>query len=97
MTYRNPTSVMIKAVFYALASVLIPAAFAYDGPVGVTFRAPAMERGAGPNGVSLEEMSVREKVRIDDHGQARHRFHGTAAPCCIPGRQAGKQLQGTRA
>lgn len=58
---------MIKAVFYALASVLIPAAFAYDGPVGVTFRAPAIERGAGTDGVALEGITVREKVWIDDH------------------------------
>jgi len=61
-----PRILFLSVVYPLLCSIfLISSASAYDGPVGVTFRAPLVEKGAGIDAIRLEGIAVRVKVRID--------------------------------
>ncbi|MEN6438059.1 MAG: hypothetical protein ABFD97_05710 [Syntrophobacter sp.] len=60
---RTPFSAIVISIF--CVAILISTVSAYDGPVGVTFRAPLIEKGAGIDAIRLEGIVVRVKVRID--------------------------------
>ncbi len=55
--------VIISAVFVCVLPATVPA---YDGPAGVTFRAPFIEQGKDIETVALEGIQIQTKVRPDD-------------------------------
>jgi len=61
--HRDPFSYML--VLACCILLFISTAFSYDGPAGVTFRAPHIAAASGKNVVVREGISVKVKVRAD--------------------------------
>ncbi|MGV8073558.1 MAG: hypothetical protein AB2L11_03205 [Syntrophobacteraceae bacterium] len=78
MSCRNLAAIRVFTVLCVF--VLIATASAYDGPAGVTFRAPFIQSLAGTDAVVIEGLSVREKVRIDDNWSIETDGKGRAFP-----------------
>lgn len=64
MNFRN-TSILVVAILSFYLS-MTSRSMAYDGPVGVTFRAPFIEQKPDTEAFVLEQISIRAKVRIDN-------------------------------
>ncbi len=76
--YRDPCRHIALSVFFVF--LFTSNAFPYDGPVGVTFRAPYIAKSVGGNVVVLEGISVRAQVRIDNGWSMKVEGKGRAFP-----------------
>ncbi len=74
MTHRDLWLIAFGFYVFAFPSI----ASAYDGPAGVTSRAPLIEKPTSTGSVVLEGMSVREEVRVDQEWSLETKVKGCA-------------------
>jgi hypothetical protein len=75
--WDRSSRIIFSACFIFL---FVSTASSYDGPAGVTFRAPYIAKAAGKNSVALERISLRVDVRIDDGWSLKIDGKGRAFP-----------------